>query len=135
MCKVVCAMGFGPIGFMTSCDETSVQICGQSTAESTGCMHVSCVLGVAEAVYILDWACTVFSPEWYMSCEDSSLFPLSTSVRVYVLQRLCDETAVQNTVCISKKNKNKKKNKCLYVSRHAAAYSPGDPLPRCCMTD
>lgn len=57
MCKVVCAMGFDPIGFMASfvsCDETSVHICGQTTVESTGCIHVSCVLGVAQAVYILE---------------------------------------------------------------------------------
>lgn len=57
MCKVVCAMGFGPIGFMTpfvSCDETSVQICGRATAENTGCMHISCVLGVAKVVKVLD---------------------------------------------------------------------------------
>lgn len=76
MCKVVCAMGFGPIGFMVSfvsCDETSVRICGQTTVESTGCIHVSCVLGAAQAVYILDQVCAVFSPQWYMSCEHSNL--------------------------------------------------------------
>lgn len=73
-------MGFGPIGFMTSfvsCDETSAQICGQAAAESTGCIYVSCVLGAAEAVYILDRACAVFSPEWYTSCEHSSFSSFS----------------------------------------------------------
>lgn len=80
MCKVVCAMGFGPIGFMASfvsCDETSVRICGQTTVESTGCIHVSRVLGVAQAVYILDRVCAVFSPEWYMSSEHSNLSSFS----------------------------------------------------------
>lgn len=48
MCKVVCAISFGPVGFMTSCDETSVQICGQATAENRvyGCF---CKLGVLKA--------------------------------------------------------------------------------------
>lgn len=47
---------FGPIVFtasFVSCDETSVQICGQTAAESTGCTHVSRVLGATQAVYIL----------------------------------------------------------------------------------
>lgn len=58
-------MGFGPTDFtasFVSCDETSVHICGQTTVESTGCIHVSFVLGVAQAVYILDRVCAVFSP-------------------------------------------------------------------------
>lgn len=73
MCKVVCAMGFDPIGFMASfvsCDETSVHICGQTAVESTGSTHVSCVLGVVQAVYILEsvlcfhhsGTCSVSSP-------------------------------------------------------------------------
>lgn len=63
MCKTVCAMGCGPIVFMASfvsCDETSVRICGQTTAESTGCTHVSCVLGATQAVYILTGVCDVY---------------------------------------------------------------------------
>jgi len=72
MFKVVCAMGFGPNGFMASfvsCDKTSVRICGQTTVESSGCIHVSCVLGAAQAVYVLDRVCDVLSAEWYKSCE------------------------------------------------------------------
>lgn len=48
---------FGPIGFtasFVSCDETSVHISGQTTAERTGCIHISGVRGAAQAVYILD---------------------------------------------------------------------------------
>lgn len=56
-----------------SCNETSVHICGQTTVESTGCMHVSWVWGVALAVYILAWVCAVFPPDWYMSFEHSPL--------------------------------------------------------------
>lgn len=39
MCKVVCAMDFGPTGFTTayeSCDETSVEICGRIPVEKNG---------------------------------------------------------------------------------------------------
>lgn len=39
MCKVVCALDFGPTGFMTSsesCDETSVEICGRIPGEKNG---------------------------------------------------------------------------------------------------
>ena len=104
MCKVVCAMGFGPIGFMASfvsCDETSVHICERATVESTGCIYVSCVLGEAQAVYILDRLCAM---SWYMSCEHSSLSSFSKhfSPEVYVLRRPCDETAVQECVRIYK---------------------------------
>lgn len=71
MCKVVCAMGFGPIGFMTSfvsCDETSVPICGQTTAESMyaclvcarcgqSCLHLGSVLCSPQS-----GSCTVSTP-------------------------------------------------------------------------
>lgn len=60
-----------------SYNETSVHSCGQSTLESTGCMHVSWVRGVALAVYILARVCAVFSPDWYMSFEHSSCFSFS----------------------------------------------------------
>lgn len=115
MCKVVCAMGFGPIRFMApfvSCDETSVHICGQIAVESTGCIHVSRVLGVAQAVYILDRVCDVFSPDWYMFCEHFNLSPFSKhfSQGSLGLGDLRDETAVQESACTCKK-------KCICVSR------------------
>lgn len=50
----MCAMGFGFMASFVSCDETSVHICGQTTAESAGCTRVSCVQGVTQAVYVLD---------------------------------------------------------------------------------
>lgn len=83
--------GFGPIGFMASfvsCDETSVHICARTTVESTGCIHVSRVLGAAQAVYSLRCHQSGTGPV----SAPASLVPLSSSV--HVLQGPCGETAV-----------------------------------------
>lgn len=124
MCKVVCAMGFGPIGFMTSfvsCDETSVPICGQTTAESTGCMHVSCVLGVAKAVYILDLCCVlprVVHVLWALQ----RLVSLSTSGR-----GLCASVFLWWVSC-AMECATFIKNVIMWARRPGPAHRPCDPL-------
>lgn len=115
-----------------SCDETSVHICGQTAVESTGCIHVSCVQGVAQAVYILDQVRAVFSPDWYMSCEHSS-----SSFSKHLSQGfLYSREPVMRQLC---------KGVCVCVSRHIqesvhmrascldAVHSTCDPSPRCWM--
>lgn len=135
MCKVVCAMGFDPIGFMASfvsCDETSVLICRQSIVESTGCIHVSWVQGVAQAVYILDQVCAVFSSDWYMSCTPALQllwFNQALESGVSLLWGTCDETAVRGSVCKYIQASLYMRTSCL-----DATCSPFDPLPWCCWT-
>lgn len=65
--------------------------------------HVSCVLGVTHTVYILIGVCDVFSPQWYMSREHSSLssfFHQFMCSMESVMRQLCKSMCVCTCVCI-----------------------------------